>query len=236
MKGLKLMVCALCAIFLVSSCDLTNKAKGGMIGGAGGGALGALVGGLIGGGKGAAIGTAVGGVVGGGAGVLIGDKMDKAKKAAEAAKAQAQILTDAQGTQYVKATFSSGLLFQTGKYVLSPTAAQDINNFITNLKAEDTTYNIAICGFTDNQGWKGATAEQSVAKNLTLSEQRAQTVQTQIVAAGYPSARIVHVKGYGEGNPVASNATAAGQEQNRRVEVYILPSKEMIEAANAQSK
>ena len=44
MKGLKLMVCALCAIFLVSSCDLTNKAKGGMIGGAGGGALGALVG------------------------------------------------------------------------------------------------------------------------------------------------------------------------------------------------
>ena len=168
--------------------------------------------------------------------MLIGNKMDKAKKAAEAAKAQAQILTDAQGTQYVKATFSSGLLFQTGKYVLSPTAAQDINNFITNLKAEDTTYNIAICGFTDNQGWKGATAEQSVAKNLTLSEQRAQTVQTQIVAAGYPSARIVHVKGYGEGNPVASNATAAGQEQNRRVEVYILPSKEMIEAANAQSK
>ena len=33
MKGLKLMVCALCAIFLVSSCDMTNKAKGGMIGG-----------------------------------------------------------------------------------------------------------------------------------------------------------------------------------------------------------
>ena len=64
--------------------------------------------------------------------MLIGNKMDKAKKAAEAAKAQAQILTDAQGTQYVKATFSSGLLFQTGKYVLSPTAAQDINNFISN--------------------------------------------------------------------------------------------------------
>ena len=76
----------------------------------------------------------------------------------------------------------------------------------------------------------------SLGINLTLSEQRAQTVQTQIVAAGYPSARIVHVKGYGESNPVASNATAAGQEQNRRVEVYILPSKEMIEAANAQSK
>ena len=236
MKKMKFSVCAVSVAMLLSSCGMSNTAKGGIIGGVGGAGLGALVGQLVGGGKGAAIGGAVGAAVGTGAGVLIGNKMDKAKKAAEAAKAQAQILTDAQGTQYVKATFSSGLLFQTGKYVLSPTAAQDINNFISNLKAEDTTYNIAICGFTDNQGWKGATAEQSVAKNLTLSEQRAQTVQTQIVAAGYPSARIVHVKGYGESNPVASNATAAGQEQNRRVEVYILPSKEMIEAANAQSK
>ena len=236
MKGIKFSAIVLSGALLLSGCSMSNTAKGGMIGGAGGGALGALVGQLAGGGKGAAIGAAVGVAVGAGAGVLIGNKMDKAKKAAEAAKAQAQVLTDAQGTQYVKATFSSGLLFQTGKSTLSATAAQDIQNFITNLKAEDTTYNIAVCGFTDNQGWKNSTAEQSVAKNLTLSEQRAQSVNAQIIAAGYPSARIVHVKGYGESNPVASNATAAGQEQNRRVEVYILPSKEMIEAANAQSK
>lgn len=236
MKGMKLSICALSAAMLFSGCSMSNTAKGGLIGGGGGGALGALVGGLIGGGKGAAIGTAVGAAVGGGAGVLIGNKMDKAKKAAEAANAQAEILTDANGTKYVKATFSSGILFKTGSATLSTAAANDLNSFVSNLKAEDNTYNIAICGFTDNQGWKGSTAEQSREKNLSLSQQRAAAVQSQLLGAGYSASHIISVKGYGEENPVSSNATAAGQEQNRRVEVYILPSKEMIQAANNQSK
>ena len=88
---------------LLCSCGgMTNTAKGGLIGGASGGALGALVGQLIGKGKGAAIGAAVGTTVGAGAGVLIGHKMDKAKKAAEAAKAKAEILQGTDGTQYVR--------------------------------------------------------------------------------------------------------------------------------------
>lgn len=236
MKGMKLSIIALSAAMVFSGCSMSNTAKGGLIGGTGGGALGALVGGLIGGGKGAAIGTAVGATVGGGAGVLIGNKMDKAKKAAEAANAQAEVLTDANGTQYVKATFSSGILFKTGSATLSTAAVNDLNTFVTNLKAEDNTYNIAVCGFSDNQGWKNSTAEQSKQKNLNLSQQRADAVKAQLLGAGYASNYIVSVKGYGEENPVASNATAAGQEQNRRVEVYIMPSKEMIQAANEQSK
>ena len=85
MKANKVIVCALSAILLLSSCGMSNTAKGGLIGGGGGGALGALIGGLIGNGKGAAIGAGVGAAVGAGAGILIGNKMDKAKKAAEAA-------------------------------------------------------------------------------------------------------------------------------------------------------
>ena len=233
MKGLKFLVVILSATLVFSGCSMSNTAKGGIIGGTGGGALGALIGQLAGGGKGAAIGSAVGVAVGAGAGILIGNKMDKAKKAAEAAKAEAEILEGTDGTQYVKATFSSGLLFKTGSAALSTTAQNDINTFIANLKAEDDSYNIAICGFTDNQGWKNSTAEQSKAKNQELSMKRAQAVHTQLVAAGYPSSRIVHVNGYGEDHPVAANTTSAGQEQNRRVEIYILPSQDMIKEANA---
>ncbi len=237
MKGLKLSVCAVSAAMLLSSCGgMSNTAKGALIGGTGAGALGALVGQLIGKGKGAAIGAAVGAAVGTGAGVIIGNKMDKAKKAAEAANAKAEVIENSDGTQYVKATFDSGLLFNTGASTLSTSAIASINKFITQLAAEDNTYNLAICGFTDNQGWKNCTTEQSQAKNLTLSQQRADAVKDRIVSAGYPSSRLVSVKGYGEENPVADNSTAAGQKENRRVEVYILPSTEMINAANSAAQ
>lgn len=236
MKKMKISVFALSAIMLFSGCSMSNTAKGGLIGGGGGAALGALIGQLAGGGKGAAIGAAVGATVGTGAGVLIGNKMDKAKKAAELAQAEAEILEDKNGTQYVKATFDSGLLFQTGSSTLSADAKSAISKFITNLKAEDSTYEFAICGFTDNAGWKNSTVAQSQEKNKALSLQRAQSVQSQIVAAGYPSSRIVSVQGLGEENPVADNTTAAGRKENRRVEVYILPSADMINAANQQSK
>jgi outer membrane protein OmpA-like peptidoglycan-associated protein len=236
MKQLKLSAVALSLVMLFSGCSMSNTAKGGLIGGGGGGALGALIGQLAGGGKGAAIGAAVGTAVGAGAGVLIGNKMDKAKKAAEMANAEAEIMTDSEGTQYVKATFSSGLLFATGSSKLSASAVRDINTFVTNLKAEDSTFDIVIDGYTDNQGWRNCTAAQSKEKNQQLSLERALAVQNQIVTSGYSSSRIISVKGYGEDNPVASNATAAGQEQNRRVEVFILPSKDMINAANAASQ
>ena len=237
MNKMKFSVCAVSLAMLLSSCGMSNTAKGGIIGGAGGGALGALVGQLVGGnGKSTAIGAAVGTVVGAGAGVLIGNKMDKAKKAAELANAEAEVLTDKNGTQYVKATFDSGLLFNTGSATLSASAQAAIKKFVTNLSAEDNTFDLAICGFTDNAGWKNSTAEQSKAKNLQLSQQRADAVKNQIVGAGYPAARLVSVQGFGEENPVADNATAEGKQQNRRVEVYILPSQDMINAANAQSK
>ncbi|MDD6122965.1 MAG: OmpA family protein [Bacteroidales bacterium] len=237
MNKMKFSVCAVSLAMLLSSCGMSNTAKGGIIGGAGGGALGALVGQLVGGnGKSTAIGAAVGTVVGAGAGVLIGNKMDKAKKAAELANAEAEVLTDKNGTQYVKATFDSGLLFNTGSATLSASAQAAIKKFVTNLSAEDNTFDLAICGFTDNAGWKNSTAEQSKAKNLQLSQQRADAVKNQIVGSGYPAARLVSVQGFGEENPVADNATAEGKQQNRRVEVYILPSQDMINAANAQSK
>ena len=237
MNKMKWSVCAVSLAMLLSSCGMSNTAKGGIIGGAGGGALGALVGQLVGGnGKSTAIGAAVGTVVGAGAGVLIGNKMDKAKKAAEAANAKAEVLTSENGTQYVRATFDSGLLFNTGSSTLSATAQTSIKTFVTKLVAEDNTFDLAIIGFTDNQGFKGCTVEQSAAKNVELSQNRANAVKNQIVGSGYPASRIKKTEGLGEQNPVADNSTVAGRQQNRRVEVYIIASQDMINAANAQSK
>jgi flagellar motor protein MotB len=93
---------------------------------------------------------------------------------------------------------------------------------------------VAIVGYTDNQGWRNSTAEQSVQKNIELSLQRATSVSNYLKQCGVTEDQIADVKGLGESNPVADNSTAAGKAQNRRVEVYLYASAEMIEAAQAQ--
>lgn len=224
----KISALFLSLLLLVSACSggegLTNKAKGGMIGGSAGAALGAIIGGIAGKGKGAAIGAAVGTAVGGGTGVLIGNKLDKAKKAAEAAKADAEIMTDAEtGVKYVKATFPSGLLFTTGSSALSADAKSNIATFCQSMDAD---MNFVIFGYTDNVPFKNSTAAQSKQKNIDLSLKRAQSVQTAFLGNGITQAQVLQVKGFGEENPIADNSTKAGQEQNRRVEVYIIPTQQ----------
>ena len=107
MKKIKFMALFLSMALVFGSCgSMNNTAKGGVIGGGSGAALGAIIGGIAGKGKGAAIGAAVGTAVGAGAGVLIGRKMDK--KAAEAAKikdAQVEQVPDTNGLAAVKVTF-----------------------------------------------------------------------------------------------------------------------------------
>lgn len=232
MKGMKLSAIALSVAMVFSGCSMSNTAKGGLIGGGGGGAIGALIGSLAGGGKGAAIGGAIGATLGAGAGVIVGNRMDKAKKAAEAANAQAEMLTDKDGYSYVKVTFPSGILFATSDYTLGQNAKNDLATFAGGL---DHDMNVCIIGHTDNTGWRGANAEQSRLKNQTLSQQRAGAVSSYLTSCGVSPAQLLKVQGMGQDSPAADNSTAAGREQNRRVEVYVLPSKQMIDAANAQA-
>lgn len=227
----KFGVFLLCGLMLLSSCETvqnaSNKAKIGTIGGGGGAALGAIIGAIAGKGKGAAIGAAVGAVVGGGAGVLIGNKMDKAKKAAEMANAQAEVITDAEtNLTYVKVTFPSGLLFATGQDELSQQAKTDLATFAQNLDADMDLY---IYGYTDNQPWRGVSAEESVKKNQALSQQRAAAVSNFMAANGLKYTQLKDVVGRGE------DTTQATLEANRRVEVFVMPSEQMINNAKAQA-
>lgn len=241
MKFMKLKAAFLSSLLLLSSCELTNTAKGGILGGGGGAALGALIGALAGKGKGAAIGGAIGAAVGTGAGVLIGNRMDKARAAAAAiAEAEAEVLEDeTTGLKYVKVTFDSGILFATGKAVLSEQAKAALTNFAQNVMAQNPDMDVAIIGYTDNVGFTGKTAEQSKQLNVELSQQRAQAVNTylksQLAALGASSAQIKTVDGLGEANPVADNSTAEGRQQNRRVEVFLVASDALIQQATQQA-
>ncbi|MBO5181045.1 MAG: OmpA family protein [Paraprevotella sp.] len=237
MKGTKMTAGLLSAALLLGSCNMSNTGKGSLIGAGGGAALGSLIGGLAGNGKGAAIGAAVGVAVGTTAGALIGKKMDKAKAAAAAVEnAKVESVTDANGLAAVKVTFDSGILFSSSSSVLSASAKASLNKFASNVLVQNPDMDVAIYGYTDNTGWKNSTAEQSAQKNVELSNQRAQSVSSYLRSVGATATQIKSVEGLGESNPVADNSTAAGREQNRRVEVYLYASQQMIQEAEAQAK
>ena len=142
---------------------------------------------------------------------------------------------DANGLDAVKVTFDSGILFSSGKSTLTATSKASLSE-LANVLKNNGDCDVAIQGYTDNQGWKNSTAEQSAQKNQALSLDRAAAVSSYLQSLSVPSSQIKSVDGFGEQNPVASNATAAGREQNRRVEVYMYASQKMINEANAAAK
>jgi len=228
MKKMKFMTLGMCLAVLVS-CGTATK-NGALIGTGAGAALGAIICKIAGN---TAVGAAIGGAVGAGTGALIGKHMDKVKAQAQAVQnAQVESVTDANGLQAVKVTFDSGILFATGSSTLSATAKNSLAKFAEVLK-QNTDCDVAVQGYTDNAGWKNSTAEQSVQKNLNLSQQRAQAVTNYLNSLGVSNNQIRSTTGFGEANPVADNSTAAGKAQNRRVEVYMYASQAMIQAAEA---
>lgn len=229
MKLLKLASTALLSICILASTgcsSMTNTGKGALIGGGGGAAVGAGVGALIGGGKGAGIGAAIGTAVGAGAGALIGKKMDNQQKQLEqqlAESATVEQVTDQNGLQAIKVTFNGGILFPTGKYTLNASAKNDLSQFAVSLRDNPDT-NVQVYGYTDNTG--------SYSVNETLSNNRAGAVRNYLVNSGVASSRIT-ATGIPMADYVASNETAEGRAQNRRVEVYITANQDMINKANA---
>ena len=223
MKKIKFFSIGLCFALVLAGCN--NTQKGAAIGAGGGAVLGAIVGKLAGN---TAVGAAVGAAVGTGAGAIIGKKMDKAKAEAEAVKnAKVESVTDANGLAAVKVTFDSGILFATNKADLNIDAKNSLAKFATVLN-NNADCDIAIIGHTDNTG--------SDAINQPLSVKRATSVSDYLKSCGVKTAQIKSVEGQGSGNPVADNSTAEGRKQNRRVEVYMYASQEMIKAAQAQAK
>ena len=221
MKKMKFMALLVSAALMLGGCGMSNTAKGGMIGGGSGAALGALIGQIAGkSGKSTAIGAAIGTAVGTTAGILIGKKMDKAKAAAEAVEnAQVEGVTDANGLQAVKVTFDSGILFDLNSSTLKSAARNSLTEFSTVLK-NNNNMDVAIFGHTDKTG--------TLEVNQRISLQRAQSVQNFLKGQGVAADQMVTV----EGKDYQEYDDAKSAAENRRVEIYLYASKEMIEAAN----
>ena len=218
MKNFKMIsVLMLCAAVLLSGCGASNTVKGTAIGVGGGAAVGAGVGKIAGN---TALGAIIGAAVGGTAGALIGKKMDKQKKELEASIPDATVETVNNG-EAIKVTFDSGILFATNSSTVSDASKSALRNFASSLNSNPDT-NIKIIGHTDNTG--------RVEYNQTLSEKRAKSVYDYLLNQSVSSNRM-SFEGKGITEPVADNSTAAGRQQNRRVEILILANQKMIQEA-----
>jgi len=141
-----------------------------------------------------------------------------AERQAQAAQAQAETLRNrlrefemrqtALGAQLVL----QDVIFETGKAALRPGAEGRLRPLVSYLTATPNV-RVRIEGHTDSTG--------DAAMNQRLSEARAMSVRNVLVATGVDASRIETI-GHGETRPIATNATVAGRQANRRVELTLI--------------
>jgi outer membrane protein OmpA-like peptidoglycan-associated protein len=107
----------------------------------------------------------------------------------------------------------AGISFQPNSAVIAQPSFKVLDQAVKVL-AESPSVRLEISGHTDSSG--------DAAKNLVISQQRAEAVVKYLVSKGIAENRLV-AKGYGPEKPVAPNTTSAGRSQNRRVEFTLLP-------------
>ncbi|MEM1125215.1 MAG: OmpA family protein [Bacteroidota bacterium] len=208
-------LCSLLLLLALPGCSTTNNAKKGAVIGAG---AGAAVGGVIGRASGkTARGVLIGAAVGGATGAIIGRQMDR--QAAELERELEGATVERMG-EGIKITFDSALLFAVDSDELSRQAGTQLADLAQSLEDYPDTL-VLIVGHTDSTG----PAEY----NQALSERRAESAALQLMREGIPATRL-EIVGYGEEEPTASNETATGRQQNRRVEVAIYASEDYVES------
>ena len=173
-------------------------------------------------------GTAIG--VGGGAavGAGIGKKMDKQKKELEKVlpdDTKVEVVEEEGRAPALRVTFDSGILFATNSSTVSAASKSALRDLARNLEKNPDT-DLRIVGHTDNTG--------RVDYNQSLSERRARSVYDYLLDQGVSSRRMVY-EGKGIHQPVASNNTAEGRAQNRRVEVLISANEKMVNDAKREA-
>ena len=214
---------AFCLVVLVSLAGCAsnttheNTKKGAGIGALVGAVSGAIIGyqndhsgGAL---RGALIGGAAGGALGAGAGAYMDKQQTEFEQQLAQEQAQHQIEIERQQNEILKLTLSSEVSFDFNSASLKSTFYSPLNK-IADIMVRYPQTQIVIAGHTDSVG-----SEQY---NLDLSLRRANAVADYLIGRGVAKARM-STEGRGEMQPIASNDSAAGRAQNRRVEIYVVP-------------
>jgi len=155
--------------------------------------------------------AAIGAALGAGVGAIIGNQLDK--QAAELRGSMGNDVKIVNTGDRLIVTMPQDILFDTGSALVRSDLRNDLRTLANNLRSyPDTT--VDVLGHTDNVG--------AADYNQNLSARRASAVAFVLMDAGVQASR-VRSFGRGEDEPVASNQTASGRQQNRRVEIVIRP-------------
>lgn len=151
--------------------------------------------------------AAIGAVLGGATGVYLDNKEKKLRQAT--AGTGVDVNRNPDGS--INLVMPGAITFDTNKSNIKPNFYATLNK-VAQVLTEDNKSGILVTGYTDNTG------NDSI--NLPLSQARAQSVANYLSGQGVVRSRI-NVQGLGAADPIASNATAEGREQNRRVEISV---------------
>ncbi|MHA1127653.1 MAG: OmpA family protein [Alphaproteobacteria bacterium] len=206
-----LSVVALAGAITLSGCTNPDGTTNNTGTGAG---VGAVLGGLFGRAisddktKGALIGAALGGALGG----AIGADLDK-QEAALRSQMGNNVSIINTGSQLI-VSLPEDITFATNSAVIKSSLVGELNTLAASMNTYPNT-TIEVVGHTDNTG--------TSAYNQALSEQRARAVRGVLINS-VASGRVI-AYGVGETRPIESNASSAGRQANRRVEIYITPNR-----------
>lgn len=189
----------------------SKTARNAVIGAAGGAIVGAVVGNNTGGGDGTR-GAIIGAVTGAAGGGAIGIYQDRQEARLRQELAATGVSVRREGNN-ITLVMPGNITFASDQSAIRSDFFATLNS-VSKVVAEFDQTIVLVQGHTDSTG--------SDSYNDQLSVQRAVAVGNYLASQGVAAARI-DARGYGERQPIASNDTAAGREQNRRVEIQLIP-------------
>lgn len=186
----------------------SNATKGSVIGALGGAAIGVMTSSKSDRGKGALIGAVGGAAVGGGIGVYMDRQEMQLRQQLEGTGVRV-----VRNGDDISLVMPGNITFDLNQTSIRSQFAGTLESVALVLREFDQTI-VQIEGHTDSQG--------ADSYNQLLSERRASSVRDFLLNQGVESKR-TRAMGYGERYPLASNDTSGGREQNRRVELTLVP-------------